>query len=173
MSRPASSFLQRFSEVYKTVRFPWKKHALVGKDLEGNEYWEMPNPLGGRVKRWVQMKDHDDMTLLEQSHLPVQWHAWLRHTRPTPPSIQELVMEERRKAIVQGRAKKLDDAWAERKLQIEREEAAEPAKMIERGSPPEDASVEDASSTKKTSRPTGQGDTFVPGEWQPNAPRRR
>ncbi|KAI7868321.1 hypothetical protein BDF14DRAFT_1724905 [Spinellus fusiger] len=160
MSRPASSFLQRFSEVYKVTRFPWKKHALVGKDLDGNEYWEMPNPLGGRVKRWVQMKEHDDMTLLDQSHLPVQWHAWLRHTRFNPPSLQELATEERRRAIIQGRASKLEEAWAVRKLQLEQENT--PKQVLQSQSPP-----------SSTSQPTGQGDTFMPGEWQPSASKKR
>lgn len=38
------STLQRLRLVYKTSRFPWKKHVMVGWDLDGNEYWEMPNP---------------------------------------------------------------------------------------------------------------------------------
>lgn len=46
MSKPAASLLQRLSSTYKTKRFPWKKHALIGHDLNGNEYWDCPNPLG-------------------------------------------------------------------------------------------------------------------------------
>lgn len=38
------STLQRLRLIYKTSRFPWKKHVMVGWDLDGNEYWEMPNP---------------------------------------------------------------------------------------------------------------------------------
>jgi len=43
--------------------------------------------------------------------LTVQWQAWLRHTRTGAPTIQELVQEERRKALVQERAKALDQEW--------------------------------------------------------------
>lgn len=46
MSKPAASLYQRLSLSYKAARFPWKKHALIGYDLKGNEYWDCPNPLG-------------------------------------------------------------------------------------------------------------------------------
>lgn len=42
--------LGKLSLAYKTNRFPWKKHALVGYDLAGNEYWDCPNPLGKKNK---------------------------------------------------------------------------------------------------------------------------
>jgi NADH dehydrogenase [ubiquinone] 1 alpha subcomplex assembly factor 2 len=41
----------------------------------------------------------------------VQWQAWLRHTRYEPPSLQELLVDEKRKAIVQDRARVLDEQW--------------------------------------------------------------
>lgn len=41
----------------------------------------------------------------------MQWQAWLRHTRDNAPSIEELVLEERRKATIQHRAKKLELEW--------------------------------------------------------------
>jgi hypothetical protein len=41
----------------------------------------------------------------------VQWQAWLRHTRYEPPSLQELFIDEKRKAIVQDRARVLDKQW--------------------------------------------------------------
>lgn len=46
MSRPAASLYQKLALSYKCNRFPWKKHALIGYDLKGNEYWDCPNPLG-------------------------------------------------------------------------------------------------------------------------------
>lgn len=50
MSKSAS-LLGKLSLAYKTNRFPWKKHALVGYDLAGNEYWDCPNPLGKKKKK--------------------------------------------------------------------------------------------------------------------------
>lgn len=43
--------------------------------------------------------------------MTVQWQSWLRHTRSVAPTIEELVQEERRRAIIQGRAKVLDQEW--------------------------------------------------------------
>lgn len=44
MSRPALTTFQRLRTLYKANSFPWKKHVMVGWDLDGNEYWEMPDP---------------------------------------------------------------------------------------------------------------------------------
>ncbi|CDS05720.1 hypothetical protein LRAMOSA08248 [Lichtheimia ramosa] len=115
------STLQRLRLIYKTSRFPWKKHVMVGWDLDGNEYWEMPNPNNpeGRWKRWVQLKEHDgDVGLFEENKLPVQWQAWLRHTRFEAPRIQELVQEQRRLAILRERVRKLEIAEQEEKLRL-------------------------------------------------------
>ncbi|EIE87510.1 hypothetical protein G6F46_000563 [Rhizopus delemar] len=164
MSKSAG-LLGKLSLAYKTNRFPWKKHALVGYDLAGNEYWDCPNPLGGRMKRWVQMKEteNNDATIFNQNLLPVQWQAWLRHTRQQPPSIVELVQEEKRREIVLQRAKALDEEWEQRKLQIEeereRERVLEEVKKDEKVQP-------------KTTEPSGQGDTFTPGEWNPVSSKR-
>ncbi|KAI8098663.1 uncharacterized protein BX664DRAFT_381348 [Halteromyces radiatus] len=161
MSKP-TTLLQRLSLAYKLNRFPWKKNVLVGTDLDGNEYWEMPSPLGGRYKRWVQMKEHDDYAVFNQNQLPVQWQAWLRHTRTEAPSLQELVQEQRRRLIIQERAKKLDEEWQQRKLQLKAEQ--EEAARIEES--------RQQSESSNSTEPTGQGDTFVPGEWTPTNVRR-
>jgi hypothetical protein len=45
-------------------------------------------------------------------YLTVQWQAWLRHNRTVAPTIEDLIKDERRIAIVQGRAKVLEEEWA-------------------------------------------------------------
>lgn len=42
----------------------------------------------------------------------MQWVSWLRHTRTAAPTINDLIQEERRREMVQGRAKALDQQWA-------------------------------------------------------------
>jgi hypothetical protein len=42
----------------------------------------------------------------------VQWQAWLRHTRPTSPTIQEIIAADKRRLMIQERARQLDDDWA-------------------------------------------------------------
>ncbi|KAI8971090.1 hypothetical protein BDB01DRAFT_812239 [Pilobolus umbonatus] len=169
MSQSIKSTLQKLSASYKIRRFPWKKHALVGTDLSGNEYWDCANPLGGRPKRWVQMKDNpeEDLTIFNENKLPVQWQAWLRHTRYVPPTIEELIQEERRKMLIQHRAKVIEEDWEKRKIELQQEKEKEllleeKVKSEEnKGAPP-----------PTSSQPTGHGDTFTPGEWTPTRPRR-
>ncbi|ORX56440.1 hypothetical protein DM01DRAFT_1366805 [Hesseltinella vesiculosa] len=162
MASRAPGFLARFRETYKVTRYPWKKHVLIGTDLDGNEYWEMPNPLGGRPKRWVQMKDHDDYAVYNQNLLPVQWQAWLRHTRPVAPTTQELIREVQRRNLIQQRAKQLEQDWQQRKQQLQQEHD-KAAQLESQTSQPTDT----------TTQPTGQGDTFVPGEWNPSQAAKR
>ncbi|KAH8551856.1 hypothetical protein BGW37DRAFT_314927 [Umbelopsis sp. PMI_123] len=151
----APSLYQRMSAVYKTSRFPWKKHVLIGYDLSGNEYWEAPNPnrpsyVAGRTKRWVKMLEKQRESDFTQDKLPVQWQAWLRHTRPTSPTIQEIIAADKRRLMIQERARQLDDDWAKRKLELENEEQS----LLE---------------DKRAQTPkTGQQD-FVPGSWSPEA----
>lgn len=86
------------------------------------------------MKRWVQMSDrkaNNDLTVFSQNKLPgmynkplhstkthvfflsVQWQAWLRHTRNVAPTINDLVQEERRRALIQDKAKALDQEWTQ------------------------------------------------------------
>ncbi|KAI8645961.1 hypothetical protein BD408DRAFT_360498 [Parasitella parasitica] len=172
----SKSLYQKLSLAYKTTRFPWKKHALVGYDLKGNEYWDCPNPLGGRMKRWVQMADdsENDLTVFYQNKLPVQWQAWLRHTRTAAPTTQELVQEVKRRALVQERAKALDQEWEQRKLKLQKIQDDE-QKESDRLAALENAekTQKDKEMPAKSTRPSGTGDTFSPGEWNPTSSRRR
>lgn len=115
----------------------------------------------------------------------MQWQAWLRHTRFEAPSVPELVQEQRRRMIIQERAKKLDQEWEQRKLQKQKEQE-EAARLEEPGNQTGKKKKSNgclstyhltlvSSSLLEqptTSEPTGQGDTFVPGEWTPTNARR-
>ncbi|KAF7729839.1 hypothetical protein EC973_003573 [Apophysomyces ossiformis] len=166
MQRPTTSLLKRLTQGYKASRFPWKKHVLVGIDLDGNEYWEMPNPLGGREKRWVEMREEPDYANFRQDQIPVQWQSWLRHTRFEAPTIQDLIADERRKALIQERAHRLDIEWQQRKLELAQQKVQQEMPQL--------AEVKDDDEGKqpKTSQPKGQGDSFQPGEWSPSSSRR-
>ncbi|KIJ61620.1 hypothetical protein HYDPIDRAFT_115785 [Hydnomerulius pinastri MD-312] len=80
-----------------------KPTYFVGKDLEGNKYFEFPSANNGRPKRTVQYRRNDDMWAYVASgrRLPVQWGAWLTHTRPDVPSLEELQADLARQKRVQ------------------------------------------------------------------------
>ncbi|ORZ02271.1 hypothetical protein BCR43DRAFT_509456 [Syncephalastrum racemosum] len=184
--------LARLKEVYKTTRFPWKKQALVGVDLNGNEYYDMPNPNHlGRWKRWVQMKEiSDDHAVFQEDQLPVQWQAWLRHTRHEAPTIQELLREQQRRLRLAEKVRQLEAIEEQRKakpsMQIPEKQAEQPSpepKLEEKQEPlkqesPEQEPPKQEKPKKRAeevpnAEPTGSGETFVPGAWTPTSPRRR
>ncbi|KAG1753641.1 uncharacterized protein EDB91DRAFT_409925 [Suillus paluster] len=93
-----------------------KPSYFVGKDLEGNKYFECPNTDKGRSKRTVKYRKNEDMWAYVASgrRLPVQWSAWLTHTRPIPPTIEELQADLARQQRV-----KINAAILEAKYQTE------------------------------------------------------
>ncbi|RUS34326.1 hypothetical protein BC938DRAFT_481200 [Jimgerdemannia flammicorona] len=137
--------------------------------------------LDGRPKRYVDMQTTRDVSEFTQDHLPVQWQAWLRHTRPDPPTIDELIAANHKRELIIQRAKELDRQWAERKLQIQQENAL----LIEAQSQVSPTETTPASSHESEARrqarqkptlpsteATGQGDTFQPGSWAPTPAKR-
>ncbi len=59
-----------------------RRARLVGKDEQGNRYYEEPKPsLEGRKRRYVIYNG-----LAEPSRVPPDWHGWLHHTFDKPPT---------------------------------------------------------------------------------------
>lgn len=85
--------------------------------MEGNKYFEHSNANNGRSKRTVKYSKNEDMWAYVASgkRLPVQWSAWLTHTRPDPPSIEELQAD-----LARQQRAKLNVAILEAKDEAER-----------------------------------------------------
>ncbi|KAI0703716.1 hypothetical protein BC835DRAFT_1303000 [Cytidiella melzeri] len=84
----SSSLLRRiWDRICKTTYF-------IGRDLEGNKYYEYPNAHDGvsRTKRVVKYRRGYDMWtyIAGDKRLPVQWSSWLTHTRIQAPTLEEL-----------------------------------------------------------------------------------
>jgi len=103
--------------------FGWRS-KYVGKDLYGNKFYEYPSTTEDprRTRRIVKYVDQGKITEYATGglKLPVQWSAWLAHTRREPPSIEELFKDNERQRVVQHNAQllALRDAQSHR-LQIE------------------------------------------------------
>ncbi|KAJ1564656.1 hypothetical protein HK405_014292, partial [Cladochytrium tenue] len=70
---------------------PWREGRLAGQDLDGNLYWEAASrrPAGDLTRRWIEYADgRADPARFDADRLPVQWLAWLRHTRGDAPTIE-------------------------------------------------------------------------------------
>ncbi|KAF7318898.1 hypothetical protein HMN09_00225600 [Mycena chlorophos] len=64
---------------------------LVGRDFEGNRFYEHPSLVDDpRPRRSVKYRTSDDMYkyIGGQRRLAVQWSAWLTHTRRDPPTLE-------------------------------------------------------------------------------------
>jgi NADH:ubiquinone oxidoreductase subunit len=66
----------------------WRRKAyLVGRDEQGNRYFEEKSPSGpdGRLRRWVVYHG-----VAEASRVTPDWHGWLHHTFDQPPTVAPL-----------------------------------------------------------------------------------
>jgi len=69
-----------------TLLFTWRRGVLVGKDEQGNRYYEERKaPEGWRRRRWVVYAG-----TVEASRVPPDWHGWLHHTFDQPPTAAPL-----------------------------------------------------------------------------------
>ena len=59
-----------------------RRAGFVGKDDQGNKYYEERKPsLEGRKRRYVIYEGY-----AEPSKIPPDWHGWLHHTFEKPPT---------------------------------------------------------------------------------------
>ncbi|PPQ72725.1 hypothetical protein CVT24_012559 [Panaeolus cyanescens] len=115
-----------FSRILSHIRTPIR---YVGRDLEGNTFYEMKNwndP--SRTKRTVQYHIPEDSWkyIGGGKRLPVQWTAWLTHTRPNPPTIEELQADQLRMERLQANVARIearDRAEAEERRRLRQEDA--------------------------------------------------
>ena len=115
-----SSFFRTLSKVLRIG----KARYIVGHDLAGNTYLELPSLTGStdprHTRRMIQWKENKYAGDYDQRSLPVQWTMWLRHTRREAPSIQELELDLQRQQITQHNARILaikDDEWRQQQQQ--------------------------------------------------------
>lgn len=95
---------------WKALRnVPWRKRWFVGYDLEGNSYWELMdynNPY--RLRRKVELGRK--MHIADFKPMP-QWMQWLRHARPTPPTVEELLADLHRQEQLKLLSHQANQRW--------------------------------------------------------------
>ncbi|KAF9935812.1 hypothetical protein BGZ67_002947 [Mortierella alpina] len=118
------SLARRIALSFKALS-PGGGRRLIGKDFEGNLYFEKPDPNGGRwPRRTVELANPElSEANYDDANIAVQWQAWLRNTRPDAPTIAEIQRDEARKQLTVARAKVLDQAWQDRKAELALEQA--------------------------------------------------
>ncbi|KAI0656867.1 hypothetical protein C8Q70DRAFT_1006442 [Cubamyces menziesii] len=184
------SFLFR---LFRRLRTP---RGYVGSDLEGNQFFEYPGVTNDsrRTKRVVKYAEGRDMWAYVggSKRLPVQWTAWLTHTRPHPPTLEELQadLERQRRvlfnaAMIEAREREEVARVAAAQQQTVRIQApaaegvrvsAEPKRPAEM-SPSETARVDTAADRREPATeqpsPWKPPPSDEPHSWQPRAAVRR
>ncbi|KAA1472058.1 hypothetical protein DENSPDRAFT_838210 [Dentipellis sp. KUC8613] len=105
--------------LWQTLRRPT---GFVGKDLEGNKYYEYASSTDDprRTKRRVKYKNYEDVWsyVSGSRRIPVQWTSWLTHTRHHPPSLEELRLDAARQRRVLANAAAIDARVQEERAAI-------------------------------------------------------
>lgn len=161
----------------------WAKFAglfssknLVGIDKVGNRYFKRIEELDGvmKEKRWVTFKGEEDPT-----SIPVEWICWLNGQRKSPPTPEEMAELEARREFVKLNVARLKKEEEERMAKEGKRKATNIGKAdgpdlksfvqqfpdASKGDTNTEAS--DAQNEKRSSEPTGSGESFRPGTWQP------
>lgn len=114
-----SNIIKKVSAFFRVGRARY----LAGKDLDHNSYYEYPsldgNPDPRKTRRLVRFRVHKELGEYDQSTLPPQWLMWLRHTRKSAPTIEELTKDRERIAITQHNARVLEQRDAQRRFELE------------------------------------------------------
>ncbi|XP_015222793.1 NADH dehydrogenase [ubiquinone] 1 alpha subcomplex assembly factor 2 isoform X2 [Lepisosteus oculatus] len=93
------------------------------------------------------------------------WTAWIRGRKKEPPTIEELLKNERYRDDIKARAKEVADR--EMALRVEEQEeglVARPAQVQIKGH----ASARRFELTGPSEDPTSTANTFEPGSWKPS-----
>ncbi|KAJ2253819.1 hypothetical protein GGI13_002495 [Coemansia sp. RSA 455] len=145
--------------MWKALRLPWRRDVLAGVDLDGNLYFERSVPSAQRTRRHVMYKKNINVAEYNDQIIPIQWQAWMRHTRSQPPTIQELLHDVERRRRMAENVHRLATKGMSRA--VAGPEAVDTAQNSRSQPPPTTAS--------KTSAP---GESFEPEGWKPDSANR-
>ncbi|KAH9248459.1 hypothetical protein BASA81_013858 [Batrachochytrium salamandrivorans] len=164
--------LRRIINRIKVSNHPWKSTLYVGSDLDGNMYFEGPPVREGisLSRRSIEYADgRSHISQYEPNAIPVQWQAWLRHTRTTAPTQQELMDEISHRRFIQQRVQEIATA----DLEATRFAAEGSGPLLNSGTT--EACAEETSglqphlSSPVSPHKTNRDNSFAPESWQPSS----
>lgn len=159
MSRVGSLLRRAFGVV--------KQH--VGTDHLGNKYYYIPEQKTwtGRVvrmRRFVEASNPAEFEYLE-GNIPSEWDAWIRGRRKDPPTIEELLRNERYREQIKVKAQEVEEK--DRVLQAQEYGdglVARPVQTQIKGH----AAATQYGQPEVSKDPVSTANTFQPGSWTPN-----
>ncbi|XP_019599136.2 NADH dehydrogenase [ubiquinone] 1 alpha subcomplex assembly factor 2 [Rhinolophus sinicus] len=139
----------------------------VGTDQFGNKYYHIPeyeNWRGQiiRERRIVEAANKREVDY-EVGTIPTEWEAWIRRTRKTPPTMAEILKNEKQREEIKIKS---SDFYEKGKLlsnENNEELLAPPVETQIKGH----ASAPYFGKEEPSVAPTSTGRTFQPGSWMP------
>ncbi|KAI0802271.1 hypothetical protein GGR55DRAFT_458754 [Xylaria sp. FL0064] len=112
-SKPTNPILKVWYQ-WKSLRLPWRKRFFVGRDPQGNTYYELRQPRGDAPENapYRRLVHYPRSTPYSEVKVPPAWHQWLRHQRLEAPTMAEQVAELQRQARMKLLAAEADARWA-------------------------------------------------------------
>ncbi|PHT77243.1 hypothetical protein T459_20765 [Capsicum annuum] len=144
------------SKLWSKLAGIFSSKNFVGIDKAGNRYFKRIEELDGvmKEKRWVTFKGEEDPT-----SIPVEWICWLNGQRKSAPTPEEMAELEARREFVKLNVARLKKEEEERMAKEGKRKATNIGDTT--------AEASDTQNEKRSSEPTGSGESFRPGTWQP------
>ncbi|KAI5144308.1 NADH dehydrogenase [ubiquinone] 1 alpha subcomplex assembly factor 2 [Manis pentadactyla] len=155
--------------VFRALRRSLSKEVKkqVGTDRFGNKYYYIPEYKNWRgqtirEKRIVEAANEREVDY-EVGDIPTEWEAWIRRTRKTPPTMEEILKNEKYREEIKTKSE--DYEKEEKLLSKESNEGhlAPPLQTQIKGH----ASAPPFGKEEPSAAPTSTGKTFQPGSWMP------
>ncbi|KAF4346739.1 hypothetical protein G4B88_019077 [Cannabis sativa] len=171
------------SKLFSRVAGFFSNRTKMGVDKAGNRYFARKEEIDGvlKEKRWVIFKGEDDPT-----SIPVEWICWLNGQRKKAPTTEEREEMEARRERMRLNVALMKKEEEERKLKegsTQKGKAAGPdlssfirqfpgVKVEEQtdGEGVRNGNKREKNTSRpipESSEPTGSGQTYKPGTWQP------
>ncbi|XP_054942864.1 NADH dehydrogenase [ubiquinone] 1 alpha subcomplex assembly factor 2 [Physeter macrocephalus] len=115
-----------------------------------------------REKRIVESANKRE-TDYEVGDIPTEWEAWIRKTRKTPPTMEEIMKNEKYKEEIKMKTKDFYEKGKLLREESNKEHLAPPVQTQIKGH----ASAPYFGKEESSVAPTSTGKTFQPGSWMP------
>lgn len=112
-----------FSNSLKRGRQIDDKSNIVGEDMFGNRYYEIPaEPSRGRrrPRRWYTNEETKHHDVRDATHtggfdaeIPSEWESWLRHRRDAPPTNDMILQSYALADMKKVHAKEIQSHWSD------------------------------------------------------------
>lgn len=180
------------SKLFARIAGYFSNRTLVGVDKTGNRYFTRKEELDGvmKEKRWVVFRVEEDPT-----SIPVEWICWLNGQRKRAPTPEEMMELEARREQIRQNVALLKKEEEERKAkegnarktsstgkvggpdlksfirqfpaESEGDKVEEAPAAMDGVRNSKERAAKKAEPDTECSEPTGSGQTYRPGTWQP------